>query len=708
MKQILQSLKTGNIELIEVPVPSIRKRHILIETQKTLISAGTERMLIDFGKANLLEKALQQPDKVKQTLDKLKTDGFSATYNAVTSKLDQPIPLGYCNAGFVRQTGQEVEGIVEGDRVVSNGNHAEVVVANRNLVAKIPDNVSFEEAAFTPLAAIALQSLRLAKPQFGETFCVIGLGLVGLMTVQLLRASGCRVIGVDFEESRLKLAESSGAQTVNLSLDEDAVQFAMAYSKGNGIDGVIIAAATKSQDPMRRAAEMCRKRGRIVLVGVTGLNLSRDLFFQKELSFSVSCSYGPGRYDPNYEIRGEDYPIGYVRWTEQRNFTAVLEAMAQATLDVKPLISKSIALEAADAAYKSLGDGSDEGLGILLDYTQNSVDLSQKTVRLNEVVSNPQSSFANVALIGAGSFGGRITAQVLKKAGANLKTIVSLGGLSGAVEGRKAGFEETTTDLTSVLENPDIDTIVITTRHDTHAQMAIDALNAGKHVFIEKPLALTEDELDAVEKAYMAQIERGNSRHLIVGFNRRFSPLAMAMKDLLDTVSEPISLIATINAGSIPKDHWAHDPEQGGGRIIGEACHMIDLMRYFTGAKLTHIQSVSMTKPTADGVMDDKASISMNFDDGSIATVHYFANGPSNLSKERYEAFAGNKFLRLDNFTSLEAIGFKAKKRIKTSQDKGHSAILKEFISAIQNGGDSPIPFAEVMEVSRAVIAASR
>jgi len=699
MRKLLQSLKTGEIELVKAPIPSAGYRQIAIQTQYSLISAGTERMLLEFGKGNLVQKAMQQPDKVKQTLEKVRTDGLNATVEAVTSKLDQPIPLGYCNAGIVREVGKEVDHVKVGDRVVSNGHHSELVIISRNLIAKIPENVTSEAAAFTPLAAIALQGLRLAKPELGETFCIFGLGLVGLMTLQLLRANGCRVIGVDFSADRLSLAQKWGAETVNLSAGQDPVRAALAFTEGKGVDGVIIAAATDSQDPISQSPKMCRKRGRIILVGVTGLNLSRADFFEKEITFQVSCSYGPGRYDPNYEIRGEDYPEGYVRWTEQRNFDAVLNAMSSGQLDVSELISREIDFSDAATAYAALGEKKD--LGILLKYPAAMLDMNEKSVSLLTPTATPKKQSGSVALIGAGGFGGRITAPALKSAGARLKTIVSRGGISSVIEGRKAGFETASTDFDAVLADPEVDTVVITTRHDTHAPMTLAAIKAGKHVFVEKPLALTHEDINAIETEISSQAKAGNPLHVMVGFNRRFSPYAMKMRSLLSTISEPKCLIATINAGSIPKDHWVHDPEQGGGRIIGEACHMIDLLRYFIGAPITNCTETAITKETSDGLVYDKVSVSLSFEDGSIGTVHYFANGPKALPKERYEAFAGGRYIKLDNFKALQTVGWPKSPKLRGKQDKGHKAAMAAFIDAVQNGNPTPIALDEILEVSR-------
>jgi len=705
VRKVLQSLKTGAIQIVEAPTPSVPAGHVLIETRKTLISAGTERMLLEFGKGNLLQKAMQQPDKVKQTITKVRTDGLGATLDAVKSKLDQPIPLGYCNAGIVSAVGAGVHDFKPGDRVVSNGSHAELVVVGQNLVAKIPEGVSDDEACFTPLAAIGLQSIRLAEPTLGETFCVMGLGLIGLLSAQLLKANGCRVIGADFSKDRLDLAESWGVETIDLSAGEDPVATVMAMTSGRGADGVIIAASTPSDDPVTQAAQMSRKRGRIVLVGVTGLNLSRNDFYEKELSFQVSCSYGPGRYDSQYEENGHDYPLAFVRWTEQRNFEAVLEEIAQGRLKLEALMSETVDISKASKAYEMIGEKGSKTLGVLLSYPEGREGKFVNQVKIaSGTPKGPQA--ATVALIGVGGFGGRVTAPGLSKAGARLKTVVSRGGVSAIVEGEKAGFEEASTDLPAVLADESIDTVVIATRHDSHASLTQKALSAGKNVFVEKPLAIHESEIDEMETILAAQAD--NQPRLMVGFNRRFSPFSIKMKSLLDSVQQPKCLIATINAGALPANHWAHDPVQGGGRIIGEGCHFIDLLRFFVGAPITDLHSTQISMPTADGIKNDKVTITLSFEDGSIGTLHYFANGPKTLVKERYEAFAADRFMRLENFQKLETIGWGKGSAMKGKQDKGHAAALDAFVKSIKSGEPSPIPLDEVLEVSRWSIRAAQ
>ncbi|MEY4770471.1 MAG: hypothetical protein RIQ40_1211, partial [Planctomycetota bacterium] len=555
MKQILQSLKTGATEVAEVPCPTARRGQLLIRTSRTLVSVGTERMLVEFGKAGWIEKARQQPDKVRMVLDKIKTDGLMPTLEAVFNKLDQPLPLGYCNVGSVMQAGGGVTGFEVGDRVVSNGKHAEAVCVPINLCAKVPPQVSDEEAAFTVLGAIALQGIRLVQPTLGETVVVTGLGLIGLVTVQLLRAHGCRVLGLDFDPAKLELAKQFGAEVVNLGAGADPVAAAQAFSRGRGVDAVIVTASTKSNEPMHQAALMCRKRGRIVLVGVTGLELSRADFFEKELTFQVSCSYGPGRYDPSYEEKGNDYPVGFVRWTEQRNFEAVLDMMADGRLNVKPLISHRFSVTEAEQAYELVG-GSAPSLGILLEYPtaaeKPEATLRQSTVKLPAAPGAPMTGAASIAFVGSGNYATAVLIPAFKDAGARLKVVASSGGVTGVHAGRKFGFESTTTDTDGVFTDPDVQAIVLSTRHDTHADMACKALRAGKHVFVEKPLALKHEELAQIEQAIAEGTRNGRAPMVMVGFNRRFATQVQKVKSLLKGVTGPKSFIMTVNAGAIP------------------------------------------------------------------------------------------------------------------------------------------------------------
>ncbi|MBU1962841.1 MAG: bi-domain-containing oxidoreductase [Gammaproteobacteria bacterium] len=707
MKQILQNLSNGKTSLVDVPCPKNRAGHLLIASRTTLVSAGTERMLVEFGKAGWIDKARQQPDKVRMVLDKIKTDGLQPTLEAVFNKLDQPLPLGYCNVGRVVEVGAGVNGFELGDRVISNGKHAEVVSVPINLCAKVPDKVSDEAAAFTVLGAIALQGIRLVQPTLGECVVVTGLGLIGLMTVQLLRAHGCRVLGLDFDKDKLELARQFGAEVVDLSAGQEPVKMAESYSRGRGVDAVIVTAATKSSEPMHQAALMCRKRGRIVLVGVTGLELSRDDFFKKELTFQVSASYGPGRYDPNYEEKGQDYPVGFVRWTEQRNFEAVLDMMADGRLDVQPLISHRFSIDEAEKAYELVG-GAGSSLGILLRYPGFEVSPEARTVSLSgargdgQVSRNIQwASNASISFIGSGNYATAVLIPAFKETGARLRSVASSAGVSGVHAGRKYGFEETTTDTHRIFADTETHAVVVTTQHDSHARFVFQALTAGKHVFVEKPLCLTLAELDEIESTYSALSTQHSALPLVmVGFNRRFAPQVQKIKQLLNSVTGPKAFVMTVNAGAIPADHWTQDPEAGGGRIIGEACHFIDLLRFLAGVSITGWQRLTMDSMTRDTV-----SLQLSFADGSIGTVHYFANGSKAFPKERLEVFAAGRVLQLDNFRKLTGFGWPGFKNMNLwRQDKGQKACAKAFVDAIRQGGAAPIPFEEIVEVSRASI----
>ena len=703
MKQILQNLSNGETSLVDVPCPVNTKLNLLIATKNTVVSAGTERMLVDFGKASYINKARQQPDKVKEVFKKITTDGLMPTIEAVRSKLDQPLPLGYCNAGVVLET--DVPGFEIGDRVVSNGNHAEVVRVPKNLCVKIPNNVDDESAAFTVLGAIGLQGVRLIQPSIGECFVVSGLGLIGLMCVQILRANGCRVLGVDLDSKKCELARQFGADTVDLSKGEVLLNTSQSFSRGRGVDGVLITAASKSDELIHQAAEVCRKRGRIVLVGVVGLNLRRDDFFKKELTFQVSSSYGPGRYDAFYEEDGNDYPIGFVRWTEQRNFEAILDMMSSGTLEVKKLITHRYEIDNAIEAYTQLNNPG--ALGVILNYNDNH---SRKGLRLSKVELSYKSkefskpSLPKVGFIGGGNYASRTLIPAFKEGGAELNTIVTSGGISGVHHGNKNNFSIASTNINDILDSEVINTVAIVTRHDMHASQVVSVLNSGKHVFIEKPLALSLDELELINKAYQ-KANKSNEVKLMVGFNRRYAPHIIKMKELLDSQRSPKSIIITINAGHIPIEHWTQNNTIGGGRIIGEGCHFIDLMRHLVGHCIVDFKATMIGNVPGVEVRQDKASITLSFEDGSFGTIHYLANGGPSFPKERIEVFCDKGVLLMDNYRVLKGYdwpGFKSMKIYR--QDKGQKACAKAFIESIINGEKAPIPYEEVEESSRVSI----
>jgi predicted dehydrogenase/threonine dehydrogenase-like Zn-dependent dehydrogenase len=659
-------------------------------------------MLVEFGKASYIQKARQQPDKVKMVLEKIGTDGLMATVDAVKSKLSQLLPLGYCNGGVVTEVGDSVPNFKIGDRVVSNGPHADLVKVSKNLCARIPDCVDDESASFVVVASIGLQGVRLAKPSLGEAFVVTGVGLIGLLTVQLLRAHGCRVLAIDFDESKLDLAKHFGAETCNPGKGEDPIAAGMSFSRGNGVDGVIITASTKSNDPVTQAAKMSRKRGRIILVGVTGLELSRADFYEKELSFQVSCSYGPGRYDSSYEEKGQDYPLPFVRWTEQRNFEAVLDMLASGQLDVNPLITHRFNFEDANQAYQILTDGK-SGLGILLKYNSELSTRIQRRVQLQQSVSF-NTSQPVMGFIGAGNYASRVLIPAFKAAGAQLHTLATSGGISSVIHGQKAGFVEASTDAEALLRNSAINTVAIVTRHDSHATFVSKALGAGKHVFVEKPLAINAEGLSQVESSFDSSALDSGKPQLMVGFNRRFSPHILKIKELLAPIKKPKTFIMTMNAGAIPADHWTQDNSVGGGRIIGEACHFIDLMRFLAGSPIVSVQARCMGDNPGVQVTEDKASITLGFGDGSFGTIFYLANGASSFPKERVEVFSGGGVLQLDNFRKLKGFGWKGFNKMNLwRQDKGQKACAEAFLDAVRSGQPA-IPVDEVFEVARVSI----
>ena len=694
MKQLLLSLENGQTTLEEVPVPGPSSTAIVVETRNTVVSAGTERMLVEFGHANLLAKARSQPEKVRQVLDRMRTDGVASTLEAVRAKLSAPVPLGYCQAGIVAAVGSPAGRFRVGDRVVTNGSHAEYVRVPELLTARIPDNVSFEAACFTPVAAIGLQGIRHAQPTLGETVVVFGLGLIGLLTVQLLRAQGCRVIGIDVNPSRLALAATLGA----ISFDGDTgdpVERVMAVTAGVGADAVLLTLATDADEPIRQAARMTRKRGRIVLVGVTGLSLSREDFYKRELSFTVSASYGPGRYDPAYEEQGRDYPLPFVRWTAQRNFEAVLTLMSEGRLQPEPLISHRFEFVDAPAAYRVV-TGGEPSLGVVLAYPEQGG--AARSAGQRTVVRHARSGSKNgaaVGVIGSGNFAVRTLLPALRAARVKVRSIASAGGVSAAVAATAADADIVTSDADVVFGDPEIGSVFVLTRHDSHARYALQALRAGKHVFVEKPLALAQDDLDAIAEAAV-----GADRLVMVGFNRRFAPLTLELQRELRGRAGPLSVIATINAGAIPREHWTQDWTASGGRIAGEACHWIDLARALVGAPIADLQ-VTTARNASGEAIDDITHLSLRFDDGSTAVVHYLASGPRSFPKERIECFFDGKMVAIDNWRRLRRYGVpRPLFELSGKADKGHAAEIIRWMQAVRGEAAAPIPLAELLEVS--------
>jgi predicted dehydrogenase/threonine dehydrogenase-like Zn-dependent dehydrogenase len=709
MRQIICNIKTGDIRLEDLPAPSVEVGHVLIETRRALVSQGTEKMLVQFGKASLFQKARSQPAKVRQVLGKIRTDGLIPTVEAVFRKLDEPLPLGYCNAGVVIGFGSGVLGFKLGDRVASNGPHAEVVSVPQNLVAKIPDNVSDEAAAFTVIGAIGLQGIRLAKPELGETFVVVGLGLIGQITAQLLKANGCRVIGFDFDLAKVELAQKFGIEGITLGDEQDTVKEVMRLTKGVGCDGVIITASTKSNQVIAQAAQMSRKRGRIILVGVIGLDINRADFYEKELTFQVSCSYGPGRYDDNYEDKALDYPLAFVRWTENRNFGAVLDAMDRGALMVEPLITRRTPLVDFGDIYNNMDVG---GLASLLVFGSESRSalipsdsisgsrainirpVASSTVKLGDWIFMPTDG--PIAIVGAGNFTKMTALPAIAATKARIKVIVSATGVTGTALARKYKIPYSSTDYRMILADSELKGVIITTRHNLHSAQTIAALEAGKCVLVEKPLCLNAVELKEIEGAVEAV--KGKA-WVSVGFNRRFSPHAEQMRKLLSTSSTPVSIIATMNAGVVPLNHWVHDPEVGGGRLLGEACHFIDLAIFLTGSL---IEAVSASEI---GDSSDCASILLRHVNGSTSVVSYLANGNRDLSKERVEVHSDSRSLLLDNFRELRGFGFRSFTSLKTKQDKGHGRQFALFAERVKTNGAPLIPWVEIANSARATLA---
>jgi predicted dehydrogenase/threonine dehydrogenase-like Zn-dependent dehydrogenase len=699
MQQVIQNLKSGETILEEVPAPAIRSGHVLIQSSRSLVSLGTEKMLVEFGKGSLIAKARSQPDKVKQVLEKIKSDGLVPTLEAVFNKLGQPLPLGYCNVGRVVAVGNGVTEFKVGDRVASNGPHAEMVCVPKNLCAKIPDGVSDEAAAFTVIGSIGLQGIRLLNPTFGETVVVVGLGLIGLISAQILKANGCRVIGFDFDQTKVDLADKLGIIAINPSSGTDQVKFVEEQTGGVGADGVLITASAKSNEIISQSARMSRKRGRIVLVGVIGLDLSRADFYEKELSFQVSCSYGPGRYDEAYESKGQDYPLGFVRWTEKRNFEAILQAIRAGQINTDALVTERVPLADYDSIYGEMGKRGSIASILLYD---EKVD-SSATVKVDRgvgggKVTQKRSGARNgIGIIGAGNFTGATVLPAFSGLNANLKYIASAGGLSATTLAKKGGVEYATSDYREILKDDEVDLVIITTRHDLHAKMTLESLKAGKNVFVEKPLCLTSDELEEI-----VAVRAESGQQVMVGFNRRFAPLAVKLKSLIG--EGPKNIVATMNAGHIPTSHWVHDLAVGGGRIVGEACHYIDLCTFMAGSEVVAVCLNAMGEDPQENT--DNASILLKYANGTNAVINYFANGSKAYSKERLEVHSQEKSFVLDNWRELKGFGSAGFKKVKSKQDKGHKAQFELLVGRVNKGGEPLISFAEIVNTTRASFAA--
>lgn len=692
MKQLFQNLKNGETILEDVPTPVVQPGFVLIRTHCSLISLGTERMLVEFGKAGLLDKARQQPEKVKQVLDKIRTDGLMPTVKAVSSKLDAPLPLGYCNAGEVVAVGVGVTHVAVGDRVVSNGPHAEAVLVPGNLVARVPENVTDEQAAFTVLASIGLQGLRLAQPTLGETCVVYGLGLVGQLTARLARAAGCRVIGLDLDPAKIALAEQAGV--VGVPGTAEPVEAVMELTGGAGADMVLITASAKGDTIAANSARMSRKRGRLVLVGVVDLQLNRADFYEKELTFQVSCSYGPGRYDPEYEEKGRDYPAAFVRWTEQRNFEAILDCLAQGSLSVDELISERVAFSDAPEVYATLAES--RSIATLLQYDTSAALESCVEVK---PAAHHVGGEARIAVVGTGNFTRATMLPLLRDAGAHIEYLCSRSGASAALLAKKAGAAKVTTDFEAVLRDEAVRAVIIATRHNLHASQCVQALEAGKHVFVEKPLAMNLEELRAVGAALDVAGERGS---VMVGFNRRFAPHTRRAAELIG--GRPANVVITANAGALPATHWTQDPEIGGGRVIGEACHFIDLFACLAGAPIESVCASSLG--TDPNPLSDNVTIQLKAVNGSQGVVNYFANGNKGYPKERVEVFAEGRVLVIDNFRVMHAHGVPGRRKSALrGQDKGHAAQFSEYVTFLRTGGQPPLSWKAIENTTAATLA---
>ena len=693
MKQIIQKLNSKiGVEIIDFPAPLNKQGHVLIKTTRTLVSKGTEKMLVEFGNANYLQKARQKPDRVKVLFSRLKSDGIIKTINTVRNSMQQYIALGYCNCGVVIES--DVNGIKKGDRVISNGPHAEIVRVPANLVAKIPNEVSDDEAVFTVIGSIGLQGMRLCNPTYGETIVVFGLGLVGLITIQLLKANGVNVIGIDIDDNKCKIANNIGIRTLNPEI-EDIEEIIYESTSGNGADGVIITAASKSNEIISKSAEVCRKKGRIILVGVVGLDINRDQFYNKELVFQVSCSYGPGRYDKAYEEDGNDYPLPFVRWTEKRNFETILNSIKNGNLKLSKLITEKVELP----SYKNIYDNIDSNKSIasLIVYPDNDVEELKSTVL--KINSNTyQSGIPVIGIIGSGNFTKSVVIPCLENANTSIKCIASSQGMSSSLLAKKYGLDYCTTDYNKIIEDKDVNTVIITTRHDTHAKIVIDSLAKEKNIFVEKPLALNEQELANIENAFI----KSKNYSLMVGYNRRFSCHAKVIKKQIKNRTEPINIIANMNAGFVSSDNWVNQEDKGGGRIIGEACHLIDLAIFFTNSLVSQVCMNSIDDNNIKGLND--GSILLRFENGSNAVINYFTNGSKDYPKERVEIYSNNKTYIIDNYENTYGFGDKYFKSIINKNDKGHQTQFIEYIESIKKGSPNLIETSQIFNSAKASI----
>ncbi len=698
MQQVVQNLRTGKLQVGLLPEPVAAPGEVLVANHSSVISAGTEKMAMELARKSLVGKALQRPDQVRRVLEKLRTEGLLSTISQVRSKLDESMSLGYSSSGVVLAVGRSVRGFKPGDRVASNGPHAGVVAVPQHLCAQVPQPVAFEQAAYGVLGAIALNAVRLSKVGLGDTAFVIGLGLVGQIAIALLKANGCRVIGSDPDAWKCELALRMGAEAARPDLGAADV---IERTRGIGADAVLIAASTPSDAPVALAAETVRQKGRVVALGAVGLNLPRRPFYFKEAEFVVSCSYGPGRYDPEYEDRGHDYPAGHVRWTEQRNLQAVLDLMASGRLDVSPLSTHRFQIDQAEKAYAMIEGGQERFLGIVLQYPEGPVEPRSSRVERRAPIPGIA---PGIGVLGAGNFAKTVLLPVLRKAGLRPRILCAGSGLSAGHAAEKFDFEAAATDEAQVYSDPAVNAVFVLTRHDLHGPQILKALQAGKHVFTEKPLALTEEEIASIDAA-----KEASGSLVMVGFNRRFSPAAEAARRVFLGVPAPLTVSIRMNAGAIPADHWTQSEEEGGGRLIGEACHAIDLATYLTGSRPVRVFAESIGGPTAPKITEDQCFITLRHANGSISSIGYLAGGDRAYGKERVEVLGGGKLAVIEDFREVTTgINGKVKTDKRWQQDKGHRAEIEAFADALVKGGPSPIPWEEIRSVSLAAILAVR
>ncbi len=702
MKQLIQSYKTGELGLYDVPAPYCRPEGVLVRTTCSLVSAGTEKMIVDIAKKSLIGKAKARPDLVRQVIDKMKKEGIKNTLEKVFNKLDTPIPLGYSCAGVVCEVGEYVDGISAGDRVACGGagyaSHCEYNYVPKNLLVKIPDNVDDIDASFVTVGAIALQGVRQAEPTLGERVAVMGLGLIGQLTVQLLKANGCFVIGSDIDPKKMELAKKLGADEVCHATD--LVAMAKSFSRGYGVDSVIITASANSSQLVFDAGEICKHKGKVVVVGQVGMDIPRNIYYKKELDLRLSMAYGPGRYDTDYEENGMDYPFAYVRWTERRNFEAFLDLVSDGKITPKELITHSFAFEDAMSAYDLLeGKVKEEYLGIVLKYSAKDREINKVVNMSGKKISSEK---VNIGLIGAGNFTKSVILPNIKKvSGFELVGLCSATGISAHSVGGKHGFSFVTTDKKEIFNSSDINAVVITTRHDDHAPSVIEALKSKKHCFVEKPLCIYEHELEGIKAVYEGLEERPV---LQVGFNRRFSPFADAMKKEIGVMNA--SIVYRINAGVIPKESWIQDKNVGGGRIVGEVCHFVDMCSFLLGSEPVRVYAKSVSTTDASIPSEDNVSITIEYANGSNAVIVYTAYGNSQLPKEHIEVFAPNLAMQMNDFRELKIFkGQKSKKLTNTSQDKGFKAEFEAFLMAVK-GGVEAISFESIYKTTKATFAA--